>query len=408
MPPKIVNLDQRFRKINKIGAGSFGEVWKGTDLQTGQTVAIKSINIEASESTADQLQVEVTQLQQCDSPYITRLITSYQTPGVLHIVMEFIDGGSVLDLLFADVLPEEAIATIVKETLKGLKYLHNQGKIHRDIKAGNILLTLAGEVKLADLGVAGQLTQTTNARNTFVGTPYWMAPEVIRQNNYDYKADVWSLGITIWEMAHGDPPLAELAPMKALLAIPKNAPPRLGSSFSSAMRDFVSCCLCESKHRHSVDQLLGHAFVARALPPSTLCDVVRVRMAKLHKASSSQAAAKDDIPQRRLDDDDSDDHQRGGAINQVTLRARERKKRTLAANNAKTAEPKATEAKKSNGNRATAKAALDGAIQDLAFANPDIEVVTLCGPLKRALLEMEKTSPGSLELFVRAVDERAT
>lgn len=298
-----------YDKIEQIGAGNYGTVWKGRDKVTGETIAIKIINLDSGQE-IDDIQKEIAALSKMNSRNVTRYHESFVEDNDLWIVMEYLGGGSLRDVLLSnnqEGLDEVYIAIILKEVLLGLKYMHSLGQIHRDIKCANILLAANGDVKLADFGVVGQITDEVTKRKTVVGTPYWMAPEVIQGKPYSFLADIWSLGITAIEMAKGNPPLAHLGPTRVLLLIPKRRPPVLQGQFSYELKEFVELCLqLDAEERPPANLLLETKFIRSAKSTQYLTDLLK----RLKEKNARQRDSTDyDLKDEEDDDDDDEDVQ---------------------------------------------------------------------------------------------------
>ena len=198
----------------KLGEGSYGSVWLAEHRESGNEVAIKRIGIN---NDLEELTMEIKFISECRSPYIVMYYGCYLMETEIWIVMEYCSAGSVSDLMKTTngrIDNENQISVLCRFVLLGLKFLHERHKLHRDVKCGNVMLNSHGEGKLADFGVSGQLADTLARKHTVIGTPFWMAPEVLSQNTYDYKADIWSLGITAIELAEGLPPYANENPMQ--------------------------------------------------------------------------------------------------------------------------------------------------------------------------------------------------
>ena len=293
---------ERFELGPRIGRGSAGDVHTARDKLTDDVVAVKLVDLEEAEDEVEDIQREISYLMQCSSPFVTKYLGCWLDPGStrLAIAMEYMAGGSVADLIsdaFGGPLPESACAVVCRDLLYALDYLHGEGKIHRDVKCANVLLTGAGEIRLADFGVAGTLPQTLggNKRRTFTGTPFWMAPEVIQaheSDGYNSKCDIWSLGITAMEAANGTPPYSDLHPMRVLFFIPKNPPPRLeGASFSASFKEFCAACLQKDPDRRPrAAQLVNHRFIADA---PERCDELVDRVTRRMRGETSTSEMND-------------------------------------------------------------------------------------------------------------------
>ena len=287
---------ERFELGPRIGRGTSGVVYRAVDRHTGELVAVKLVDLEEAEDEVEDIQREIATLAQIDSEYVTKYLGSWLHEGSMRlaIAMEYMAGGSVADLVDLEPLGQEACAVVCRDLLMALDYLHGEGKIHRDVKAANVLLSATGQVRLADFGVAGQMTHTLggNKRKTFTGTPFWMAPEVIQsdeQGGYDERCDVWSLGITAIEMATGAPPYSDLHPMRVLFFIPKNPPPRLEGDFDDAFKAFVALCLQKESARRprARDLLRDAAFVVDA--PETSPELARRVAERIREETDASA-----------------------------------------------------------------------------------------------------------------------
>ncbi|XP_010849592.1 PREDICTED: serine/threonine-protein kinase 10 isoform X1 [Bison bison bison] len=269
--------------VGELGDGAFGKVYKAKNKETGALAAAKVIETNSEEELEDYI-VEIEILATCDHPYIVKLLGAYYYDGKLWIMIEFCPGGAV-DAIMLELdrgLTEPQIQVVCRQMLEALTFLHGKKIIHRDLKAGNVLMTLEGDIRLADFGVSAKNLKTLQKRDSFIGTPYWMAPEVVmcetmKDTPYDYKADIWSLGITLIEMAQIEPPHHELNPMRVLLKIAKSDPPTLlsPSKWSAEFRDFLKTALDKNPEtRPSAAQLLEHPFVSSVTSNKALRELV--------------------------------------------------------------------------------------------------------------------------------------
>ncbi|KAM3955298.1 LOW QUALITY PROTEIN: sterile20-like kinase [Aphomia sociella] len=289
--------------VGELGDGAFGKVYKAQHKTTSQLAAAKMCVLDNEDDLAD-FTVEIDILTECRHPNVVELHEAYFIDNKLWMLLEYCDGGA-LDSVMAELekgLNEGQIAYVCREMCKGLQFLHSQKVIHRDLKAGNVLATMPGGVKLADFGVSAKNKWTLQKHDTFIGTPYWMAPEVVlcetfRDNPYDFKVDIWSLGITLIEFAQIEPPNHEMTPMRVLLKIQKSDPPTLEqpSKWSKSFNDFIAKALVKDpEKRPTASELLKHEFVSGNLDAKPLRDLLLEYRAE--------------VVEEELLDDDSEEH----------------------------------------------------------------------------------------------------
>ncbi|XP_011329707.1 serine/threonine-protein kinase 10 isoform X2 [Ooceraea biroi] len=277
------NPEEFWEMVGELGDGAFGKVYKAQHKQSNYLAAAKMCALEGEDDLSD-FMIEIDILSECKHPNIVELHEAYFIEGKLWMLIEYCDGGAVDSIMveLEKALTEMQIAYICQHMTKGLAFLHKSKVIHRDLKAGNVLLTMAGGVKIADFGVSAKNKHTLQKHDTFIGTPYWMAPEVVlcetfRDNPYDFKVDIWSLGITLIEFAQMEPPNHEMSPMRVLLKIQKSDPPRLDQpgKWSKEFNDFIAKALIKDPtSRPNADDLLRHPFISRNLDSKPVRDLL--------------------------------------------------------------------------------------------------------------------------------------
>lgn len=265
-----------FTNLEKVGEGSSGEVFKGVLKETGEISAIKIISLSGEEKLSS-IKNEILMMKSSRHPNVVEHKGTFIKDDKLWVAMEYMDGGALTEVISICQISEPQIACICKEILQAILAMHKGERIHRDIKSDNVLITIAGDIKLADFGYCVQLTEVADKRNSVVGTPYWMAPELIKGMDYGTSVDIWSLGIAAIEMAEGDPPYLEFPPLRALFLIATHGPPSLKEpeKWSDTFKNFLSCCLeLDPQKRATAQELLDHPFLKLACPRRNLTPLI--------------------------------------------------------------------------------------------------------------------------------------
>ncbi|KAG0672494.1 signal transducing kinase of the PAK [Maudiozyma exigua] len=288
---------KKYTKLIKIGQGASGGVYTAHDVSTNACVAIKQMNLD-KQPKKELIINEILVMKGSKHRNIVNFIDSYILKGDLWVIMEYMEGGSLTDVVTHCILTEGQIGTVTRETLEGLKFLHSKGVIHRDIKSDNILLSMEGDIKLTDFGFCAQINELNLKRTTMVGTPYWMAPEVVSRKEYGPKVDIWSLGIMITEMIEGEPPYLNETPLRALYLIATNGTPQLKEpeALSDILKHFLDWCLkVETDERASASELLNDPFITEYADDNiSLAPLVKLaRMKKLQESMDSNDEASD-------------------------------------------------------------------------------------------------------------------